>query len=176
MTFHLWTFVLVLCSIDFFLPGNIYFTNSFDVEVFIEVARIDGSMRKVIVRESQGSPSAIAVNPIKRQVFIFLGCNWQCWLEVSLKVQVLPKSVHEYSKNSISAFPLKNEKCSTVFCLVLLVSLYSAFFQLSSVCYLVGANKNEAEWVQQSLSWRMKVSNNLPCQLCLLHWSESIYA
>ena len=46
--------------------GNIYFTNSFDVEVFIEVARIDGSMRKVIVRESQGSPASIAVNPIKR--------------------------------------------------------------------------------------------------------------
>jgi hypothetical protein len=49
-----------------FLPGNIYFTNSFDVEVFIEVAHLDGSNRKVIVRESQGSPSAIAVNPIKR--------------------------------------------------------------------------------------------------------------
>lgn len=51
------------------IAGNIYFTNSFDVEVFIEVARLDGSMRKVIVRESQGSPSAIAVNPIKRYLY-----------------------------------------------------------------------------------------------------------
>ncbi|XP_076440226.1 low-density lipoprotein receptor-related protein 2-like [Babylonia areolata] len=55
-------------SIDW-LAGNIYFTNSFDVEVFIEVARVDGTQRKVIIRESQGSPASIAVNPIKRYFY-----------------------------------------------------------------------------------------------------------
>ncbi|KAK7113108.1 hypothetical protein V1264_012457 [Littorina saxatilis] len=55
-------------SIDW-IAGNIYFTNSFDVEVFIEVARLDGTKRKVIVRESQGSPASIAVNPIKRYLY-----------------------------------------------------------------------------------------------------------
>jgi hypothetical protein len=58
--------MIIKILVCLFLLGNIYFTNSFDVEVFIEVARLDGSSRKVIVRESQGSPSAIAVNPIKR--------------------------------------------------------------------------------------------------------------
>ena len=48
------------------LSGNIYFTNAFDVEVFIEVMRLDGSFRKVLQRESQGQPRSVAVNPIKR--------------------------------------------------------------------------------------------------------------
>lgn len=46
--------------------GNIYFTNAFDVEVFIEVIRLDGAFRKVILKEPQGQPRSIAVNPIKR--------------------------------------------------------------------------------------------------------------
>ncbi|KAK7507961.1 hypothetical protein BaRGS_00000926, partial [Batillaria attramentaria] len=55
-------------SVDW-IAGNIYFTNSFDVEVFIEVARVNGSHRKVIVRESHGSPAGVAVNPIKRYLY-----------------------------------------------------------------------------------------------------------
>ncbi|GFN87816.1 low-density lipoprotein receptor-related protein [Plakobranchus ocellatus] len=51
------------------IAGNIYFTNAFDVEVFIEVMRLDGTFRKVLVRESQGQPSAIVVNPLKRYLY-----------------------------------------------------------------------------------------------------------
>ncbi|XP_035827354.1 low-density lipoprotein receptor-related protein 2 [Aplysia californica] len=55
--------LIILCA------GNIYFTNAFDVEVFIEVMRLDGSYRKVLQRESQGQPRSIAVNPIKRYLY-----------------------------------------------------------------------------------------------------------
>ncbi|GFR69842.1 low-density lipoprotein receptor-related protein 2-like, partial [Elysia marginata] len=51
------------------IAGNIYFTNAFDVEVFVEVMRLDGTFRKVLIRESQGQPSAIAVNPLKRYLY-----------------------------------------------------------------------------------------------------------
>ncbi|XP_059178824.1 low-density lipoprotein receptor-related protein 2-like isoform X2 [Physella acuta] len=51
------------------IAGNIYFTNAFDVEVFIEVMRLDGTFRKVLVRESQGQPRSLAVNPIKRYLY-----------------------------------------------------------------------------------------------------------
>ena len=51
-----------------FWTGNIYFTNAFAVEVYIEVMRLDGSYRKVLLRESRGQPRSIAVNPIKRFV------------------------------------------------------------------------------------------------------------
>lgn len=54
------TIVLLLST------GNVYFTNTFDVEVFIEVMRLDGAYRKVLLRESQGQPRAVAVDPIKR--------------------------------------------------------------------------------------------------------------
>ncbi|CAG5126006.1 unnamed protein product, partial [Candidula unifasciata] len=51
------------------IAGNVYFTNTFDVEVFIEVMRLDGAYRKVLLRESQGQPRAVAVNPIKRYLY-----------------------------------------------------------------------------------------------------------
>ena len=49
-----------------FVTGNVYFTNAFDVEVYIEVMRLNGKYRKVLLRESRGQPRSIAVNPIKR--------------------------------------------------------------------------------------------------------------
>uniref|UniRef100_A0A2C9KAN0 EGF-like domain-containing protein n=1 Tax=Biomphalaria glabrata TaxID=6526 RepID=A0A2C9KAN0_BIOGL len=55
-------------SVDW-IAGNIYFTNVFDVEVYIEVIKLDGAHRKVLVKESQGQPRALAVNPIKRYLY-----------------------------------------------------------------------------------------------------------
>ncbi|RUS81822.1 hypothetical protein EGW08_010414, partial [Elysia chlorotica] len=51
------------------IAGNIYFTNAYDVEVFLEVMRLDGTYRKVLLRESQSQPSAVAVNPLKRYLY-----------------------------------------------------------------------------------------------------------
>ncbi|XP_071103874.1 low-density lipoprotein receptor-related protein 2-like [Haliotis cracherodii] len=55
-------------SVDW-IAQNIYFTNAFAVETFIEVSRLNGSHRRVIVKSQHGSPRAIAVNPIKRYLY-----------------------------------------------------------------------------------------------------------
>ncbi|ESO82185.1 hypothetical protein LOTGIDRAFT_170222, partial [Lottia gigantea] len=51
------------------LAGNLYFTNAFTIETFIEACRLDGSYRRVIIREPQGRPRSIAVDPIKRYIY-----------------------------------------------------------------------------------------------------------
>lgn len=48
---------------------NIYFSNVFPSETFIEVARADGKYRKVLFRTTVDSPRQIAVNPIKKYLY-----------------------------------------------------------------------------------------------------------
>ncbi|OQV14980.1 Low-density lipoprotein receptor-related protein 2 [Hypsibius exemplaris] len=47
------------------VAGNIYFTNVFATETFVEVCRLDGKFRKVLFKTERDSPRQITVNPIK---------------------------------------------------------------------------------------------------------------
>ena len=52
-----------------------YFTNVHTSETFIEVSRLDGTSRTVLVNTQEDSPRSMAVNPIKRwvqQIIFFL--------------------------------------------------------------------------------------------------------
>lgn len=51
------------------IAGNIYFTNVFPHENYVEVCWIDGSNRKVIVKTTADAPKELAVNPIKRLLY-----------------------------------------------------------------------------------------------------------
>lgn len=51
------------------LAGNLYFTNVFPHETYIEVARLDGSKRMELLRSTKESPRELAVNPIKRYLY-----------------------------------------------------------------------------------------------------------
>lgn len=51
------------------IAGNLYFTNVFPHENYLEVARLDGSYRKVLVKTTSDSPRELAVNPIKRILY-----------------------------------------------------------------------------------------------------------
>lgn len=62
-TIHMW--VIFFCSSLFSLPlkGNIYWTDQgFDV---IEVARLNGSFRYVVISQGLDKPRAITVHPAK---------------------------------------------------------------------------------------------------------------
>lgn len=48
------------------IAGNLYFTNVFPHENYIEVSWLDGSMRKVLHKTTTDSPKELAVNPIKK--------------------------------------------------------------------------------------------------------------
>ena len=50
------------------INDNVYFTNSFPHETFLEVCRTDGQHRMVLVKTIKDSPKEIAVNPVKRCV------------------------------------------------------------------------------------------------------------
>lgn len=51
------------------VAGNLYFTNVFPHENYVEVCWLDGSNRKVIVKTTTDAPRELAVNPIKRILY-----------------------------------------------------------------------------------------------------------
>ncbi|XP_066250185.1 low-density lipoprotein receptor-related protein 2 [Euwallacea similis] len=51
------------------IAGNLYFTNVFPHENYVEVGWLDGSNRKVLVKTTTDSPRELAVNPMKRLLF-----------------------------------------------------------------------------------------------------------
>lgn len=51
------------------VAGNLYFTNVFPHENYVEVAWLDGTNRKVIVKTTSDSPRELAVNPVKRILY-----------------------------------------------------------------------------------------------------------
>uniref|UniRef100_A0A2M4DP70 Putative low-density lipoprotein receptor n=1 Tax=Anopheles darlingi TaxID=43151 RepID=A0A2M4DP70_ANODA len=51
------------------VAGNLYFTNVFPHENYVEVAWLDGTHRKVLVRTTNDAPRELAVNPIKRLLY-----------------------------------------------------------------------------------------------------------
>lgn len=51
------------------VAGNLYFTNVFPHENYVEVSRLDGSNRKVIVKTTKDAPRELAVNPLKRILY-----------------------------------------------------------------------------------------------------------
>ena len=48
------------------IAKNMYFSNVFPHETYIEVAWLDGTNRKVIYKSTTDNPRELAVNPIKR--------------------------------------------------------------------------------------------------------------
>ncbi|ERL86348.1 hypothetical protein D910_03756 [Dendroctonus ponderosae] len=51
------------------IAGNLYFTNVFPHENYLEVCGLDGKHRKVLVKTTIDAPRELAVNPIKRLLF-----------------------------------------------------------------------------------------------------------
>lgn len=51
------------------IAGNLYFTNVFPHENYLEVSWLDGSNRKVLVKTTTDSPRELAVNPLKRMLY-----------------------------------------------------------------------------------------------------------
>ncbi|KAL4708620.1 hypothetical protein ACJJTC_001059, partial [Scirpophaga incertulas] len=51
------------------IAGNLYFTNVFPHENYVEVCWLDGSHRKVLVKTTMDAPRELAVNPIKRLLY-----------------------------------------------------------------------------------------------------------
>ncbi|XP_041779439.1 low-density lipoprotein receptor-related protein 2 [Anopheles merus] len=51
------------------VAGNLYFTNVFPHENYVEVAWLDGTHRKVLVKTTNDAPRELAVNPIKRLLY-----------------------------------------------------------------------------------------------------------
>lgn len=48
---------------------QIYFTNSFPHETFLEISKLDGKFRKVLNKKGSDSPRELAVNPIKKFLY-----------------------------------------------------------------------------------------------------------
>jgi low density lipoprotein-related protein 2 len=51
------------------VSGNLYFTNIFPHENYVEVSWLDGSHRKTLVKTTSDAPRELAVNPIKRLLY-----------------------------------------------------------------------------------------------------------
>lgn len=51
------------------VAGNMYFTNVYPHENYVEVCWMDGSNRKVLVKTTTDAPRELAVNPIKRLLY-----------------------------------------------------------------------------------------------------------
>lgn len=51
------------------IAGNLYFTNVFPHENYVEVSWLDGSNRKVIVKKTTDAPRELSVNPVKRILY-----------------------------------------------------------------------------------------------------------
>lgn len=51
------------------VAGNMYFTNVFPHENYVEVSWLDGSNRKILVKTTTDAPRELAVNPLKRILY-----------------------------------------------------------------------------------------------------------
>lgn len=51
------------------VAGNLYFTNVFPHENYVEVCWLDGTNRKILVKTTSDAPRELAVNPIKRLLY-----------------------------------------------------------------------------------------------------------
>ena len=61
-------FSYLFLAIDW-VAKNLYFTNVFPHETYIEVSWLDGQNRKVIYKSTTDNPRELAVNPIKRYLY-----------------------------------------------------------------------------------------------------------
>lgn len=50
-------------------PGNLYFTNAFDTETYLEVVAINTTFRKTLLKSSEDQPRDLAVSPRLRYLF-----------------------------------------------------------------------------------------------------------
>lgn len=53
----------------FIFLGNLYFTNAFESETFLEVLAINTTYRKILLKSSQDQPRDVAVSPKLRYLF-----------------------------------------------------------------------------------------------------------
>lgn len=53
----------------FTLSGNLYFTNAFESETFLEVLAINTTYRKILLKSAQDQPRDLAVSPKLRYLF-----------------------------------------------------------------------------------------------------------
>lgn len=51
------------------IHDQVYFTNAFPHETFVEICKLDGKFRKVLVKKTTESPRELAVNPIKKLLY-----------------------------------------------------------------------------------------------------------
>lgn len=51
------------------VAGNMYFTNVFPHENYVEVCWLDGTNRKVVIKTTTDAPRELAVNPLKRLLY-----------------------------------------------------------------------------------------------------------
>jgi low density lipoprotein-related protein 2 len=51
------------------IANQLYFTNAFPHETYLEVCKLDGSFRKILVKKTTDSPREIVVNPVKRLLY-----------------------------------------------------------------------------------------------------------
>ena len=51
------------------IAGNLYFTNVFPHENYVEVCWLDGTNRKILVKTTSDAPRELAVNPLKRLLY-----------------------------------------------------------------------------------------------------------
>ena len=53
------------------IANNLYFTNVFSHETFVEVSWLNGDNRMVLKKLTKDSPRELAVNPVKRLVILY---------------------------------------------------------------------------------------------------------
>lgn len=60
---------MFLFSLLFLPPGNLYFTNAFDTETYLEVFSFNSTARKILLKTSEDQPRDLAVSPGLRYLF-----------------------------------------------------------------------------------------------------------
>lgn len=53
------------------IANNLYFTNVFSHETYVEVSWLDGTNRMVLRKLIKDAPRELAINPVKRYIYIF---------------------------------------------------------------------------------------------------------
>ncbi|GAB6028318.1 hypothetical protein CHUAL_002491 [Chamberlinius hualienensis] len=135
------------------IAGNLYFTNVFHHETYIEVCRLDGTFRLVLVKTSTDEPREIAVNPIKRYLY---------WIDAGQYPKIEKAMLDGTSRETIVVSDISSPRDLTV-------------DMQTHDLYWVDSQEDSIERVSFTGSDRISIRKNLPYPIGVAVFGDYVY-
>ncbi|GBP08672.1 Low-density lipoprotein receptor-related protein 2 [Eumeta japonica] len=135
------------------VAGNLYFTNVFPHENYVEVCWLDGSYRKIIIKTTMDAPRELAVNPIKRRLY---------WIDYGQHPRIGMSYLDGSNWTSVVTTGISNPRDLTV-------------DMLTHDVYWVDSKYDQIQKMSYSGGGRQIIRSNLPNPMGIAIYTNNVY-